>query len=372
MKKRKENPVKSKGAKRLKISCSEKKFSTSHLKALEKNYVLDNCINLPSSMKSKFWLKTSKNLIAKSVSKATWKTRNAALQKLLAFLKTQKLTLSWPLEDEKINGFILWCFANKMSPLTINSYVFSLSSLQKNLGFGAFKIKNSQAEILLKGAKNSRKLLARNRKPITLKILESIKEKLKIKIKNKLLKKVIWSAFTMAFFGCLRMGEIVCENENTYHKDSAFCWEDIKIHESYLQLNLKNTKNNQKNVKIYIFKYAKKKLCPFRAFLSYKKTFQKIFNVSSSVPVFRMDRTTLLTKRFLNKFLKEHYTDLSCHSFRAGIPSAIEKIPNSLFKKQIMNFGRWNSNSFSSYQRYKLSQKKWIFVNIEKALLNKN
>jgi hypothetical protein len=222
MKKRKENPVRPKGAKRLKISCLEKMFSTSHLKALGKNYVLDNCINLPSSMKSKFWLKTSKNLMAKSVSKATWKTRNAALQKLLAFLKTQKLTLSWPLEDEKINGFILWCFANKMSPLTINSYVFSLSSLQKNLGFGAFKIKNSQADILLKGAKNSRKPLARNRKPITLKILESIKEKLKLEIKNKLLKKVIWSAFTMAFFWLLANGRNCMRKRK--HIPQRFCF----------------------------------------------------------------------------------------------------------------------------------------------------
>jgi hypothetical protein len=176
----------------------------------------------------------------------------------------------------------------------------------------------------------------------------------------------------MAFFGCLRMGEIVCENENTYHKDFAFCWEDVEIHKTYLQLNLKNTKNNQKNVKIFIFKFAKEKLCPFRAFVSYKKTFQKNFNLVNAEPVFRLSCTTLLTKRFLNKFLKNHFANLSCHSFRAGIPSAIEKIPNSLFKKQIMNFGRWNSNSFSSYQRYKLSQKKWIFVNIEKALLNKD
>jgi hypothetical protein len=106
-------------------------------------------------------------------------------------------------------------------------------------------------------------------------------------------------------------------------------------------------------------------------FFILQKTFQKIFNVIDSEPVFRANCTTLLTKRFLNKFLKDHFVNLSCHSFRAGIPSAIEKIPNSLFKKQIMNFGRWNSNSFSSYQRYKLSQKKWIFVNIEKALLNK-
>jgi hypothetical protein len=87
-------------------------------------------------------------------------------------------------------------------------------------------------------------------------------------------------------------------------------------------------------------------------------------------PVFVKNANELLTKKFLNNFLRKNFKCITCHSVRAGIPSAIEKIPNTMFKKQIMNFGRWNSNSFSSYQKYKLSQKKWIFVNIEKALLN--
>jgi hypothetical protein len=91
-------------------------------------------------MKSKFWLKKSKNLIAKSVSKATWKTRNAALQKILSFCKKQKIKLHWPLSNKIINGFVIWCFANKMSPLTTNSYVFALSSIQKCLGFDPIKI----------------------------------------------------------------------------------------------------------------------------------------------------------------------------------------------------------------------------------------
>jgi hypothetical protein len=228
------------------------------------------------------------------------------------------------------------------------------------LGYDPIKIKNSQAEILLKGFKNQKSPSKKLRKPVTLKILAKLKIKIKKKFDDILLKKAIWSTFTLAFFGCLRMGEIVCKKENSFHSDSAFCWGDIKIHKNYLTLNLKNTKNNEKNI------------CPFRAFLSCKKTFNSKCRTKKDEPVFLKNTSKLLTKKFLNKFLKENFKNITCHSFRAGIPSAIEKIPNTMFKKQIMNFGRWNSNSFSSYQKYKLSQKKWIFVNIEKALLNKN
>jgi hypothetical protein len=333
--------------------------------------MLEKHVSLPKPMKSKFWFKKSKNLIAKSVSKATWKTRKAALQKILTFSKNQKIKLHWPLSEEILNGFVIWCFANKMSPLTTNSYVFALSSIQKCLGFNPIKIKNSQAEILLKGFKNQKPPSKKLRKPVTLKILSNLKSKIEKNFDNIFIKKAIWSAFTLAFFGCLRMGEIVCEKENSFHSESAFCWGDVKIHKDHLKLNLKNTKNNDKNVSVYIFKFANKNICPYRAFLSYKKIFDSKCITKKHEPVFVKNANELLTKKFLNKFLRENFKFITCHSFRAGIPSAIEKIPNSMFKKQIMSFGRWNSNSFSSYQKYKLSQKKWIFVNIEKALLNK-
>jgi hypothetical protein len=246
-KKRKEHPVKPKGAKKFKINLLDKKFSSVHLNDLQQNIILEKHVSLPKPMKSKFWLKKSKNLIAKSVSKATWKTRKAALQKILTFSKKQKIKLHWSLSKEIINGFVIWCFANKMSPLTTNSYVFALSSIQKCLGFNPIKIKNSQAEILLKGFKNQKPPSKKLRKPVTLKILSNLKSKIEKNFDNVYLKKAIWSAFTLAFFGCLRMGEIVCKKENSFHSESAFCWGDVKIHKNYLKLNLKNTKNNDKN-----------------------------------------------------------------------------------------------------------------------------
>jgi integrase len=367
--KRKQHPVKPKGAKKLKLCDSEKKFSSVHLSSFSNELNLDHCINLPSQMKNPFWFKKSKNLIAKSVSKSTWKTRNAALRKLLIFSKQQSINIIWPLKDDLVNGFIVWNFANKTSPTTINSYIFALSSLQKTMGFNPINVKNTQASALLKGISNSCKKKKLFREPVTLKSLSKIKKKIETEISGFLTKKAIWSAFTLAFFGCCRMGELVCEKESIFHPKNALCWEDINLEKKCLTLNLKSTKTNKKDEKVYIFKFKDKNVCPIHAFVSYKNTFEKTFEIKGKEPVFRSAEGSLLTKKFLNKFLKSNFKGLSCHSFRAGIPSAIAKIPNELFKKQIMNFGRWNSNSFSSYQKYKLYQKKWIFNNIENALL---
>jgi hypothetical protein len=100
------------------------------MSSLSNDLNLENFINLPLSMKKSSWLKKSKNLTAKSVSKFTWKTRNAALRRLKIFSKLQNVKIHWPLKEDCINGFIIWNFANKISPTTINSYIFALSSFQ--------------------------------------------------------------------------------------------------------------------------------------------------------------------------------------------------------------------------------------------------
>jgi hypothetical protein len=122
-----------------------------------------------------------------------------------------------------------------MSPLTTNSYVFALSSIQKCLGFNPIKIKNSQAEILLKDFKNQKLPSKSLRKPVTLKILSKLKSKIEKNFDNAFIKKAIWSVFTLAFFGCLRMGEIVCEKDNSFHSESAFCWGDVKTQKTMIK-----------------------------------------------------------------------------------------------------------------------------------------
>ena len=40
-------------------------------------------------------------------------------------------------------------------------------------------------------------------------------------------KQVVWGAFTMAFFGCFRMEELLHQNENAFSKDDTLLWKEI-------------------------------------------------------------------------------------------------------------------------------------------------
>ena len=42
-------------------------------------------------------------------------------------------------------------------------------------------------------------------------------------------KQVVWGAFTMAFFGCFRMGELLPQNENSFNKENTSPLERFKI-----------------------------------------------------------------------------------------------------------------------------------------------
>ena len=60
--------------------------------------------------------------------------------------------------------------------------------------------------------------------------------------------------------------------------------------------------------------------------------------------------------------------NISGHSFRAGIPSALAKKPELASDTQIMGWGRWCSPAYQTYMRLKLDQKKTLFEKIAKAL----
>ena len=45
-------------------------------------------------------------------------------------------------------------------------------------------------------------------------------------------KQVVWSAFTLSFFGSFRMGEILPQQENTFSPLDTLLWSDVKFLEN--------------------------------------------------------------------------------------------------------------------------------------------
>jgi hypothetical protein len=60
---------------------------------------------------------------------------------------------------------------------------------------------------------------------------------------------------------------------------------------------------------------------------------------------------------------------ISCHSFRAGIPSTLALFPDLAKTDDIKGWGRWHSDCFNRYTRLHHDQKKAIFDKITAAIL---
>ncbi len=78
----------------------------------------------------------------------------------------------------------------------------------------------------------------------------------------------------------------------------------------------------------------------------------------------------------MNKTLASLLSDLcvdgkdsiSCHSFRAGIPSILSMFPDMVTSDQIKGWGRWQSDCYQLYTRLSLMEKEPIFGKIKQAL----
>ncbi len=99
-------------------------------------------------------------------------------------------------------------------------------------------------------------------------------------------------------------------------------------------------------------------------------------NTDESLPVFRFSSGKNLIKAVLNKTLSALLSDIfvagkdtiSCHSFRAGIPSTLKMYPDLVSSDMVKGWGRWQSDCYQLYTRLSLFEKEKIFEKISLAL----
>ena len=99
-------------------------------------------------------------------------------------------------------------------------------------------------------------------------------------------------------------------------------------------------------------------------------------NLSPDLPIFLDDNGYLFTIDYVNQALKKllessfdfSHDYISGHSFRAGIPSELQRSPELLSNQDVQGWGRWNSEAFQRYEKLGLYEKKNIFNRISEVL----
>jgi hypothetical protein len=267
-----------------------------------------------------------------------------------------------------------------LSHATIKSYLSAIKFVHTLRGFNCEYItKDATINLLLTGiSKIGLNLPSSNtRRVVTIPLLITIGSRIAQSPWDPLTKQVFWCAATTSFFGSLRLGEILAPNETGHSPISDLTWSDIKASSpSSILIRIKQPKSGEKEEYVDLFPFPSHDLCPVAALkiLKMKQEAAGVYNKDS--PVFKFGSGTNLTMTHFNNVLSELLSDMcqpgiskiTCHSFRAGIPSTISLFPELATSDLIKGWGRWASDCYSRYTRLKLPQKHNIFQQISGAL----
>lgn len=276
---------------------------------------------------------------------------------------------------DSICEFTSWMILSaKLKPSSVKSYLSSLATLHKlrnvpSVNFSCYLVKT-----LIRGAENldfynvDKK---ETRKVMTLPLLKILGHALASCDWSEDSKQVFWSCSLLAFFGSLRMGEILPLTGSKFNPFETLLWSDLVFRKDSVLVHIKIPKSrNPEGDFIDIFEFPGHGCCPVTALKALRDA-----KFSSSMlfrPVFQFKNGLFLTtsqfneclKKLLYPFIGSSANYLSAHSFRAALPSALATDPSVIMASDIKLWGRWHSASYMLYTRLKVDQKRSLFKKI--------
>ena len=322
-------------------------------------------------------------LIHASLATTTWQKYSTGWNCFQAFEVFSGQRFTWPLNKEVLRNFAVFCISvKKLKPASVRAYFSALVCLHKLRGFTAFEINDSLVDAILRGAGNlimsSPNPPSNTRRVVTLPVLRHLGHKLSSSgwlaetIQN------IWTAALLAFFGSMRMGELLSPREDGFDPTATLTWACVKFRpDNSFLLHIKLPKmGTVEGEFVDIFPFPNLQLCPVAALRRHHSLQAKLGQAQLSDPVFSFPSGKFLTPAAFNNSLRVLLSDIcdfnrdtiSGHSFRAGIPSAVARCPDLMSSDDIKNWGRWASSTYQRYTRLKNEEKLQIFNKIVNIL----
>jgi hypothetical protein len=318
-----------------------------------------------------------------SVARATWAKYSSGYNAFCDFESVTGEKYSWPLSPEVWRAFIVWCHHYRnLSANSIQTYLSALKFVHVIRGLPTRHLTEDElSKLLLKGIEHvstSFKTKPNTRRVMTFPLLNLLGQRIAATDWPSLDKQVVWAAALTSFFGTVRLGEILASEEKSFSPASDLLWEDIRCSSpTSLLLHIKQPKSGTPGgEKVDLFEFPGYNCCPVRALKNLREKQILHGNMDESLPVFRFSSGKNLTKAVLNKTLSALLSDLfvagkdtiSCHSFRAGIPSTLKMYPDLISSDMVKGWGRWQSDCYQLYTRLSLIEKGKIFQKISMAL----
>ena len=301
--------------------------------------------------------------IAEGTSKA-YSSAAAHVARLEAELGRQ---FQWPLSAQDSNLLLVYLLSKGLKPNTVKSYLAGVRRLTLSHGVSSPPPQSDLSKSILKGYEN----ISRNpiqavadatHRPVSIPFLRLLGHSANKFWRGNLNdKQCFWSICLLAFWGSLRIGEILCKETASYSPISNLLGTDV-LHMSSSSLAVwirdpKIPKTFGDVVEVWATP-AFPDVDPFTAFCSYWGRRQRSSPLSQ--PLFLKADGRIFTHSFFSSTLQaliSHYKlelELSAnswtgHSFRSGLPTLLQSAGFS--DEEIKIWGRWVSTAFQIYTR---------------------
>ena len=324
-------------------------------------------------------------LLHASLARGTWQKYSSAWAAFDAYQTFTGKQFEWPLNHDTIRGFAAYLFSvRKLKTTSIRSYLSAMSCLHKLKGFTNHHTDDDVLNAIMRGAENLQMadppVKNNTRRVMTVALLRHLGHRLAESGWEREAVQTIWSAALVAFFGTARMGEILSNTEDWVDRTSAFTWSCVRYREErnsfLLQIKLAKMRSPEGEY-IDLFTFDKiPGLCPVAALKKQHKLQLNMGKGGPSDPVFIYPSGNFVTTGAYNKALRVLLADvvdferdsISCHSFRAGLPSLVAQHPELFTSDDIKKWGRWEGESFNKYTRLTDTPKEKIFQKIKSVI----
>ena len=288
-------------------------------------------------------------LLHASLSNNTWSVYTNALKTFNTFRQQYGLMNMWPAPESQIACFISYCFNQGFLPATVSTYLSAVSYIHKIKHYSD----PTQSFLIKKILDGLKRLRSRSdiRAPITYDILVQICQVLPFVCFNTYEIALFRAIFSLAYFGLLRVGELVYTDK--HQAGYSLCFDDVRFVANQMTVRIKMSKTNRSGIPefLHIPSVHDKKVCPVLAMKQYiqlRSSFSgPLFCHANGLPATRYQFGAVLSKSL--SYLGLPLRCYKSHSFRIGRSTtlAMAGVPS----EQIKRMGRWKSNAYTTYIR---------------------
>ena len=268
---------------------------------------------------------TLKDLLEQAFAPSTRETYKTRISKFKKFCNHHQI-LALPADKETILYFAA-ALSRSLSPATIKVYLSSISAWHQLHGYKSPTKHSPILRLIMKGAKKRYAHVSHRRptrQPLTTTVLMDVIRHLRAHTGylGKHDKRMLAAAFTLAFFGLLRVSEFTVPSKHSFDPRKHASLTSIRWGHNYVVFTIKSSKTDQfrHGHAVHIFK-SDNDLCLFTAMHQYFK----YCRTKRNVPLFRFQSGHPLTRHSCLKHLRSILTAagyqplaFNTHSFRIG------------------------------------------------------